>query len=407
MSAMAPKLNLRRVRKLAMKGKRPPQTQTHLDAFARGVIWGMHLAGMSRADMVEHVQKPDGGAVPVNTIDRVIAKKRASPEWRGEERAREGGRPQAASPATQVALRKLVFKERGSHKVTVSFCKKRLPALRRVSDDSVERYLHSAGLKWLTRRRRRKSWVPEPHKADRLAFAEKVLRMHASSLGRWAYTDGTTFFLARGEDEAGQKRRAALGPYVWRQATGKDGLYDDNVGPSLYAKAQGLPVKIWGFLANGHLAYWVLPADPEKPKKKTTHMNGETYNRLVTGKFREWRRACFGDDKPCRLVQDHEKCVWMEHNLAALRQAGCPVIDDYPKSSPDLNAIEEAWNLVRQRLESTEPEEFEGRPAFVARLRRCVNWVNERQGDALLTMCTNQKLRAKEVIELEGAKTKW
>ena len=25
--------------------------------------------------------------------------------------------------------------------------------------------------------------------------------------------------------------------------------------------------------------YWVLPADPEKPKKKTTRMNGETYHR--------------------------------------------------------------------------------------------------------------------------------
>ena len=178
-----------------MKGKRPPQTQTHLDAFARGVIWGMRLAGMSRAEM-------DGRAAPVNAIDRVIAKKRASPEWRGEERAREGGRPQAASAAAQVALRKMVFKERGGHKVTVSFCKKRLPALRRVSDDSAERHLHSAGLKWLTRRRM--SWAPEQHKADGLTFAEKALRMRASSPGRRARTDGATFFLARGEDEAGQ-----------------------------------------------------------------------------------------------------------------------------------------------------------------------------------------------------------
>ena len=90
---VAPKLNLRCVGELAMKGKRPPHTKTHLDALARGVIWGMRLAGMSRADMAEHVQQPDGRAAPVNAIDRVIAKKRASPEWRGEERAREGGRP--------------------------------------------------------------------------------------------------------------------------------------------------------------------------------------------------------------------------------------------------------------------------------------------------------------------------
>ena len=80
---------------------------------------------------------------------------------------------------------------------------------------------------------------------------------------------------------------------------------------------------------------------------------------------------------------------------------------NYPKSSPDLNAIEEAWNMMRQRLESTEPVDFEDRPAFLARLRRCVNWLNEHQGDALLTACTNQKDRARDVVELKGAKTKW
>ena len=46
-------------------------------------------------------------------------------------------------------------------------------------------------------------------------------------------------------------------------------------------------------------------------------------------------------------------------------------------------------------------------PAFLARLRRCVNWLNEKQGDALLTACTNQKDRARDVIERKGAKTKW
>ena len=41
-----------------------------------------------------------------------------------------------------------------------------------------------------------------------------------------------------------------------------------------------------------------------------------------------------------------------------------------------------------------------------ARLRRCVNWLNE-QGGALLTICINQDDRAKDVIKLKGAKTKW
>ena len=38
---------------------------------------------------------------------------------------------------------------------------------------------------------------------------------------------------------------------------GQDGLFDENVGPSLYAKAQGMPVKIWGFLGNGRLEYYI------------------------------------------------------------------------------------------------------------------------------------------------------
>ena len=56
---------------------------------------------------------------------------------------------------------------------------------------------------------------------------------------------------------------------------GQDGLFDENVGPSLYAKAQGMPVKIWGFLGNGRLEYYVLAEDvDEKGRKRTTNMAG-------------------------------------------------------------------------------------------------------------------------------------
>ena len=40
-------------------------------------------------------------------------------------------------------------------------------------------------------------------------------------------------------------------------SSGKDGLFTDNVGPSLYAHAQGRPVKIWGMMANDKLCYFV------------------------------------------------------------------------------------------------------------------------------------------------------
>ena len=65
------------------------------------------------------------------------------------------------------------------------------------------------------------------------------------------------------------------------------------------------------------------------------------------------------------------------------------------------------WSLLRQRLEKTEPTEFEDRPSFLLRLRRTVQWLNANQSDALLSMCINQKARAHDVMRLEGARTQW
>ena len=136
-------------------------------------------------------------------------------------------------------------------------------------------------------------------------------------------------------------------------------------------------------------------------------MNGERYNKLINRHFKLWRQSAFWDDRPCYLVQDHEKCLWQARNVDAARQAGCAVISTFAKSSPDLNAIEGAWSFVRARLETTQPENMEDRPAFLARLRRAVNWINSRQAPALLTMCTNQRERARDVIRLDGAQIKW
>lgn len=98
------------------------------------------------------------------------------------------------------------------------------------------------------------------------AFSSAKSRMHS----KW-------FYLARSEKEAEDKERACLGRYVWRMANGEDGLWDENVGPSCYAEAQGKPVKIWGMFGDGKLEYFVLPADGQK----TTNMNGARYNALV------------------------------------------------------------------------------------------------------------------------------
>ena len=62
---------------------------------------------------------------------------------------------------------------------------------------------------------------------------------------------------------------------------------------------------------------------------------------------------------------------------------------------------------MRERLEQAAPEGLETRGAFIARLRRTVNWLNEHRWEDCLKLCTNQDERAVDVKLLEGAKTKW
>ena len=192
------------------------------------------MARLPRECMQQHVRKKDAAKVGLHAIDEVIAKKTSDPTWMGED-STGGGRPRALSESEANELVQLVFRERGKARVTIAYSKRRLKFLRRLNNTTIARYLHEAGLQWLTRRA--KSWVPGAHKEQRLTYAGNVVKKHQATLARQAYTDGTSFYLARCAAEHGDKQRAALGRFVWRRANGSDGLFDSNVGPSLYAKA--------------------------------------------------------------------------------------------------------------------------------------------------------------------------
>ena len=141
------------------------------------------------------------------------------------EAAQKSGRPATADPSLVKKILRLVFRHRGSVRVTVSFLKKKVVAARRLSTRTLQRRLCDAGLAWL--RRRRKTFVSKEYKAPRVAFARWVLARKAPTLQRWAYSDGTVFYLARTEPEQDQKKRGALGVHVWRMANGSDGMYEE------------------------------------------------------------------------------------------------------------------------------------------------------------------------------------
>ena len=109
---------------------------------------------------------------------------------------------------------------------------------------------------------------------------------------------------------------------------------------------------------------------------------------------------------PAYLLQDHEKALRCECPREAMRQIGLQLLEEFPVSSQDLNAIETAWREVQARLRETEPVRMEDRPTFLQRLRTAVAWVNRNRADYLWHLCTNQKIRPRDVQALNGGRTR-
>ena len=338
--------------------------------------------------------KADGTkGVALDSVGRVLRKRKREPSWQGERQVGSGA-ARKTSKREDAALVRLVKAGRGMEKMTAGKARARLPSIKKkLGERQVQRRLREARLKWL--RRRRKTLVPAESKEARMAWARWVRRLPANILRRWVYTDGVTFYVDRGETDRANGVRAALGIYVWRHTEQRDALFEDCVGPSSYRKGQGEPVRVWGLLVDGTLHLAVLPAGKV--------MNRHEYEWLVRHRFQQW----LGRRRHTVLVQDHERCLWCDEPQTAMREIGLKVCTRHPKHSPDLNAIENAWALLRARLDATRPCEREGREAFLTRLRNAARWVNDHHRHALLRLSRNQQQRASDVLKVAGARTAW
>ena len=265
--------------------------------------------------------------------------------------------------------------------------------LRKFSDSLVEDRLHDADLKWL--RRRSKSIVTKAYLQPRLDYCRAVLRKRDATLQKWCYTDGTTFFLDRDDDENEQSQRRALGTSVWRRSDNKDSTYQECLGPSSYNKGQGVPVRVWGFLAMGVLHIEILePGDV---------MNSDLYAELVEDKFEKWAGDCE------YLVCDYERCIRTDLALHALSKTCLQLVDPYPTRSQDFNVIENVWNELKERMDQTMPTHLEGREEFIQRLKSATRWLNQHRSQQLLKFSNNQKQRANDCLNQKppGGRTKW
>ena len=340
----------------------------------------------------------------MRAIDDVLAHFRNDSAWGGSDSS-AGGNPPLTSPKQEKQILRILERDVGKFVVTARHVKKKLPALRGMRDQVLQRTFGRLGYAY--RDRRRKAAIAEQYKPARLLYCDWLLKQTQGYLNIFAYTDGTTFFLATNSVGNHDKQRAGLGKKVWRRIDGIDALEDKNVGPSSYAKSQGKPVKIWGLLGNGRLEYFLVPeVRNPKGKKKSGNMNGDRYEEMVQRSFRVWKKAMF--PRLARtmlpLVKDFEGFLRQPRNLKAEDKAGFKTLQQHTKSSPDLNAIENVWDLLQDRLFLTAPVEVESRGDFVKRLRRTVNWMNLNARTQLRLFCINQKKRAAQVKKLRGAR---
>ena len=82
-------------------------------------------------------------------------------------------------------------------------------------------------------------------------------------------------------------------------------------------------------------------------------MNAEIYAELVEDKFTDWCGNCE------YLVCDYEACLRGDLAKHALTKTPLKLVDPYPKRSQDFNAIENAWDLLKVRMQETLPVNLE------------------------------------------------
>ena len=111
----------------------------------------MFLAGWSYEDIADKIVKADGSHPCQQSVaDNVdYCESHGGLKWNGEVDTSGRGRPRKTTTALDRKIVKLVFRYRGSAKITVDFLRKKIPSAKKISKRTISRRLEDAGLAWL------------------------------------------------------------------------------------------------------------------------------------------------------------------------------------------------------------------------------------------------------------------
>ena len=100
-------------------------------------------------------------------------------------------------------------------------------------------------------------------------------------------------------------------------------------------------------------------------------------------------------------MQDGAPCHTSRHSMGWLRKEGVQVLP-WPGNSPDLNPIENAWNLMKNRLENRQFKNLEELKAEIIDV-----WCKEVTPQYIEALARSMPKRLAMVIEKNGFQTKY
>ena len=167
----------------------------HLGRFEVGQVKA-HLWHELNTNQIHQIITKDDGKTPFSyqAVRDCVKLLEKNKKYQGDRKVGSGA-PRKTTAQQDRELVKKVFEKRGRRKATVAYLRSIFDWTDDLSDSTLEQRLHDAGMKWL--RRRRKTLVAKKYIAERIAYCMKVLATKQSELNRWAFSDGTVFYLGR------------------------------------------------------------------------------------------------------------------------------------------------------------------------------------------------------------------
>ena len=101
------------------------------------------------------------------------------------------------------------------------------------------------------------------------------------------------------------------------------------------------------------------------------------------------------------FMQDGAICHTSKHSMGWPRENWVKVVP-WPGNSPDLNPIENAWNMIKNRLEN---RQFKN----LVELEECIKdvWCKEITPEYMAKLLRSRLLRLAQVIAADGYQTKY